>query len=507
MAIPADGFHSAAISEPFRYVFEGIHKDSGRLISITVRNDLKYTPRSVFSIVKHMHERSLSEFLECVGGSGPAYAQALGKICGDGSFLKRHNIVSGPSTVLSIDHLKDQYCDPSAPIAFEIMHKDELDHCMSKMDELYFVSMEGAPYFIGDFNKTQPTGVLEPAATVKVRDIIWLDEDHVIAGPEYFWHDQYLINIRTIREGKSRGTIQRILYDRPVSHVLANMGDCVDYRCSGRKVDILALEVISSPTHEVYIAGAGRHVVRRGMGAVFDLPIWMRHAANLSTMHMLPVSFLDRIYGCITGFKKSSDPRAPVMITIAVHLDKDNIPAWLLSKVNDSHLLQTNLELTVSEAFLMGVFSIWPASLFQGDCVPGRSGRDQHINSRVVIGHINFRMKEMGPDLGEAIFGSSSQGVEEDAPDRDSDSGSITSPVCYPVGDCGRMRLFPQVKNAVDPLVAMHEGRAFLEVLILNPLRTSSVLDCLHHQDQLFYQVTYPGDADCQACPAVFDRH
>jgi len=502
---------------PLRFVLEGIHKDSGRQMNIVIRNSHETAPNRLLSIVQHLpadKQCSLAAFAECLSASGPTCAQAVGKILGDPDFLTKHNIVPGPSTVLKLDHLLEQYPDERAPIEFEIMHKRELDERMSNSDAVHFVAVDGAPYFIGDFNKARPTGVLELAATVILRDIIWIDEEYVMAGPKYFWHYQYLDDIRTSHESRSktRATLQRILYDQPWDDICnyveadskiilpdqqlherfhgTTLGDLVNYRCGGRYVDMLALEVASRPTDEVYIVGPGRHVVRRGMGAVFDLPVWLRSAIN-SPMIPSSAPLLDRVYGCITGFTKSADPRNSVNITIAVHLDKSNLPPWLLSRVNDAHLLQTNREMTISERFLTGVFSIWPPSLYQGMCAPGHHA-DGHVNDRVVVGHIDIRMRDMGPDSEESRLGSSAG--DADASDRDSDSGSITLNYGYREGK--QLRLFPHVRGMIDFLLAMHDGRAIVEVSVVNPLRASCALQCLHDQDMLFNQVAF-SDAAC----------
>jgi len=509
-----------------RYDLEGIHLNSGRKMSIAVRNDPKSVPNRLLSIVEHMpaaQQCSLAAFAECIGESGHAYAQAMGKIIGNPSFLIKHKIVPCPSNVLTFDHLVEQYPDERAPIEFEVMHKRELDERLSKCDLVHFVAVENAPYFIGDFNRKRPTGVLELAATVKMRDIIWLDDEHVMAGPVYFWHDQYLDEIGTSHDARSKtkATLQRILYDQPLSHFCSNnvedlrfnhafcdehlqqhprrtsLGDVVNYKRGGSSVDILALEVASRPTHEVYIVGPGRHIVRRGMGAVFDLPVWLRsaiHSPNIPSNSL----FLDRIFGCITGFKKSSDERNPVNIIIAVHLDMDNLPAYVLSRMNYGHLLQTDREVTISESFLTGVFSIWPASLYQGMCAPGRDS-DRHVNDRVVIGHVTIRMKDQGRDLSESEI--------------DSDSGSITSDFGYlDNGNAGRaLRIYPHVRAMIDFLVAIHDGRAITEISVVNPIRASCALDCLHDQDMLFNQVASPDSAEADSteilCPAIFDRH
>jgi hypothetical protein len=501
---------------PLRYVLEGTHKDSGRKMNIVIRNDPELAPNRLLKIVQHMpavQQCSLAAFAECFAASGPACAQAMGKILGDPDFLTKHNIVPGARTVLKFDHLLEQYPDEHAPIEFDIMHKRELDERMSNSDAVHFVAVDGAPYFIGDFNRARPTGVLELAATVILRDIIWIDEEFVMTGPKYFWNYQYLDEIRISHESRSRAraTLQRILYDQPWQNICddeadlslpdqqleeqfhrTTLGDLVHYRCGGRYVDMQALEVASRPTDEVYIVGPGRHVARRGMGAVFDFPIWLRSAINSS---VIPSStpFLDRVYGCIIGFTKSADPQNSVNITIAVHLDKDNIPSWLLSRVNDAHLLQTNREMTISERFITGVFSIWPPSLYQGMCAPGHNS-DVHVNDRVVIGHLDICMRDMGPDS-EASRLSSSAG-DADASGRDSDSGSITSNFGYREEGGGPLRLYPHVRDMIDFLVAMHDSRAIVKVSAVNPLRASCALQCLHDQDMLFNQVAF-SYADC----------
>jgi hypothetical protein len=513
-------------SKRLRFFLEGIHLDTGRKLNIVIPNDPESAPNGLLSILQHMpavQQCSLAAFAECFGASGQSCAQALGKVIGDPAFLKKHNIVAGPSTVLRFDHLVEQYPDESAPIEFVVMHKSELDERLSKVDSVHFIAIDGAPYFIGDFNRARPTGVLELAATVKMRDIIWLDEENVMAGPEYFWHYQYLDDIGTHNDARSKtqATLQRILYDQPLNHYCfvndadlkfnpsihdghlqkrlqvdrTNLGDVVNYRCGGRYVDILALEVASRPTHDVFIVGPGRHVARRGMGAVFDLPIWLRSAIDTLKISYSS-SFLDRVFGCITGFKKSSDPRNPVNITIAVHLDKENLPPYMLSRLTDAHLLQTNQEMTISERFLTGVFSIWPASLYQGMCAPGQNS-DQHVNDRVVIGHIKISIitsiRDMEPVSEEATISRLAGGMEDA-----SDSDSITSEFAYREGG-GALRLYPHVREMIDFLVAIHERRAAVEICVVHPLRANCALECLHDQSVLFNQVAFP-DADCMPC-------
>jgi hypothetical protein len=224
------------------------------------------------------------------------------------------------------------------------------------------------------------------------------------------------------------------------------------------------------------------------MGAVFDLPLWMRSAIVSEASPIKPsyTAFLDRVYGCIIRFNKSSDPRNPVNITIALHLDRENLPPWLLSRVTNAHLLQTNLEWTISESFLSGVFSIWPPSLYQGMCAPGYDS-DEHVNDRVVVGHIDIQMRDMEPDSEESLHGSSAGDAGQS--DCDSDSMSITSSFAYREGGVGKIRLVRHVEKMIEKLVAMHNGRAVVQVSVVNPLRASCALACLHDQDSLFNQV------------------
>jgi len=502
---------------PDRFVLEGMHLDSGRLINIVIRNRPQVSPNRLLSIVQNMpgaQRFSLDAFAKCIGSLGPTWAQALGKILGDPDFVTKHNVA--PSAVLRFDHLVEQYPNESDPLEFKVMHKRELDERLAKADVVHFIAVDGNPYFIGDFKKARPTGVLELATTVRLRDIVWLDEEHVIAGPQYFWHDQYLDEIRTSYEARSKtqATIQRILYNQVLRDICefgeadsqldpsseeraCNLGDVVLYRRGGRYVDMIALEIASRPSHEVYVVGPGRHIVRRGMGVQFDLPVWLRsaiHAPNIPSS----ASFLDRVFGCITGFKQSLDPRNPVNVTIAVHLDRSNLPAWLLSRLNDAHLLQTNREMMISERYITGVFSIWPPPLFQGTCAPGPDS-DRHVNDRVVVGHIEICKKDTGLHPEDSRTGSSAG--DADTSDLDTDSRSVSSDLFYREDGLGQLRLFPHVRDMIDPIIALHDGRAFVEVSVVSPLRASCALECLHDQNILFNQVAFPyafTDAYCK---------
>ena len=227
--------------------------------------------------------------------------------------------------VLSLEHLTEQYTDDINCIGFEVKHRDELDSKLSSADLVHFVSLEGVPYLIGDYNRANPTGVLEPAASVELLDLIWLDADFVIVGPVYTWRDQYLCDIQTSLEAKSskktRDTLRRILYDQIVPAVeylpQCRLGDLVHFRDVGRADDLQLLKG-TVQKNQVYVAGPRGLVVREGMGAEFNMPT---NVVNLAPG-------LRNIYGVISGFKRLDNE--DLLIKPQVYLGKNNIPLWIL---------------------------------------------------------------------------------------------------------------------------------------------------------------------------------
>lgn len=455
-------------------MFEGIHKDSGRLMKFIISMDEKHSPSQVISIVKSMDEiqRTVLAFAEAMAASSVSYGQALARIVGCPQYRSNFELPSRFEE-LKLDHLIPQYPEEQTPIEFEMMHRSKLDPGLSTEDTVYFMNMESAPYFIGDFMKSRPNGEYELAATVRLRDLVWIDAEYFLAGPEYFWHDQYLLHIGTRAEFKARRleTLNRVLYSKVVSGIDSALGEVVRYRFEERalSVDMLAFKESSRGGDEVYIVGPKRWVLAKGMGVVFELPIWITCKGT----------YLDRLYGSVTGFKRSSDPRYPWNITFRLHLDKTNIPTWLLGRVSGSHLLQTDIQLTISEVFLSAVFSIWPVALFQGSCVPGVS--DEHTNDRVVTGHVQISRKTKGRGSDSASGHQVSSGSDSDK------EGSISSSLFIQEG--GVNKLHPDVDKVLAPLIKLHEGGVFVDVFRVNPLRPSNALACLGLQDELMNQV------------------
>jgi hypothetical protein len=457
-------------------LFKGIHEDSGRNVSINM--DLPapfHLPESIVSLCR-ASESTSSESLpevakhivtsvvdaEVQSRSNDEkviwrYGQAIAKFMGNSGFREKLSI--SEKDVLELDHLDEQY-DPEQVLSFQLMHRSQLCSKLCQEDRVYFEKIHDPPYFIGDFNKARPTGEMDLAVTVMLRDLVWVDSEFFFAGPTYYWHDQYLSEIVIRKEGR-RATLERLLYQQSVPGLDVVYGDVVSYHAGeSPEVELLALSEVSRASNNARIAGPDRLIVREGMGVVFETPVLMAYKRP----------FLTRIYGFVIAFKDDTrddaDPRYPVHIKIRVHLSKENIPTWLLSesRLKGSDLLQTNLELTISESYLVGVFSIWPPCLFQGTCVPGPS--EEHINDRIVVGHLQILRRVEADKEGSSVHTSDSdsdkcedeQGIEKCASGGCGDASSELAP--HGAGG----------DSPVLPIIKMFSGGAFIDVYRVKPM-------------------------------------
>ena len=141
------------------------------------------------------HALHIPEKLDCA-----RYGRALAQILGDPEFRESYSIAR--KDVLSMNHLTEQYCEETT-LSFQLMHRSQLDSELCTEDRVHFDSMPDSPFFIGDFNKKRPTGQMELAATVMLRDLIWADNNLVFVGPTYYWHVQYRCDNSISKESKS----------------------------------------------------------------------------------------------------------------------------------------------------------------------------------------------------------------------------------------------------------------------------------------------------------------
>ena len=465
---------------------EGVHEDTGRKVCINFdlpANAPIQLPDHLIAaldwVLKFAHGsdslRSLAEYFDKEDSMGLGTTQgkngnlgffnAISKFMGNPTFCERLSI--SQKDVLRLDHLVEQYEDGQA-ITFQLMHRSQLDPKICPHDRVRFEEIHGQPYFIGDFNKTKPTGEMDIAATVKMSDVVWADSEFIFVGPSYYWHDQYLSELQTSKVPRT-AILERLLYRQPVPGLGdVSYGDVVVYHAGGsREVELLALSEVSRPSNNVRIAGKDRLIVREGMGVVFETPLWITAKGD----------FLARIYGFVIAFKDDkgevSDPRYPLNIQIRVHLAKENIPTWLLSRLSGSDLLQTNLVLTISEAYLVGVFSIWPPSLYQGTCVPGLS--DGHVNDRIVVGHLQIRRRGEADEEGSSVHTSDSEceGEQGDKCGGSDDASTVIS------------HTGARDDTPLQPFMKMHSGGAFIDVYRVKPMASNLALAYLDRQQQL----------------------
>ena len=205
------------------WAFEGIHVESGRKISISVHPDADLCHSSLAKFISMLdgiardplhdlaHALRIPEKHDCAG-----YCRALAQILGDPEFRESYSIAR--KDVLSMNHLTEQYCEETT-LSFQLMHRSQLDSELCTEDRVHFDSMHDSPFFIGDFNKKRPTGQMELAATVMLRDLIWAYNNIVFVSPTYYWHDQFLSTFSISKESKSgkRVTLDRLLYLKPAS--------------------------------------------------------------------------------------------------------------------------------------------------------------------------------------------------------------------------------------------------------------------------------------------------
>ena len=505
-------------------------EDTGRFIRLTIHLDGARSPSRLISVALGMEGRSLQDLAQALAQSETCYAKALSRILGNESYRARlatppnqvfcfmnklfskHHPVEFPLPsptllaacvdcspqliwnelcrppvlpsrllnglymysddvvsiqVLSLEHLTEQYTDDINCIGFEVKHRDELDSKLSSADLVHFVSLEGVPYLIGDYNRANPTGVLEPAASVELLDLIWLDADFVIVGPVYTWRDQYLCDIQTSLEAKSskktRDTLRRILYDQIVPAVeylpQCRLGDLVHFRDVGRADDLQLLKG-TVQKNQVYVAGPRGLVVREGMGAEFNMPT---NVVNLAPG-------LRNIYGVISGFKRLDNE--DLLIKIQVYLGKNNIPSWILSRLTGAQQLQTNHHLWISALYLESVFLYWPSSLLQGSCVSN--------HDKVVVGHLNFPSLDTD-HARDGVCGCDSDGL--------SDSSSITK-FSFQSRDDG-FSATADVLRAVQPMMDMLQRKTRVEINRVCEMRAHCALAVFAQQDRLLLQVNH----------------
>ena len=119
-------------------------------------------------------------------------AKANGRIAGNADLEWLQGMFSSlgmtPRDVLKLDHLKEQYYHDDGTFVFELMLWDGLDRVLRPYDLMYIDSLEDVPYFICNFNLKNPRGVMELAATIKLRDLLWAARQLPLSSPSLDHH-------------------------------------------------------------------------------------------------------------------------------------------------------------------------------------------------------------------------------------------------------------------------------------------------------------------------------
>ena len=344
-----------------------VHGETGRTICFhfdipRLRNVLS---RSVLDVLERMVENGGSAELAGLK-SFPSFVSAISRILGKGSCDVFGEESLKTVGTFKLDHLFSQYNAPT-DIVFQLIHKDHLSANLCSKDLVHYVKLAGPPYFVGDYNKKKPVGLMELAATVQMQDLIWIDESFLFAGACYWWENQYLCDITTHADqrAKTRTALDRVLYHAPLPQNPArNYASMIRYRDDPKgEIEMAAIGKVLQPGDAVKVLGNGKskHLVRPGMGVIFE--------ANLSQLAKFHnyVQALDpeavyqtremisnhaMIYGTVIGFD-TCPVAEEVGILVRVHLCDESTPSWLLSKMKGSYLIQTNLEATISSRFLI----------------------------------------------------------------------------------------------------------------------------------------------------------
>jgi hypothetical protein len=202
-------------------MFKGIHEDSGRNVSININLPAPFhLPESIASlcrssdftsseslpeVAKHFVTSVVDAEVQSRSNDEKVirrYGQAIAKFMGNSWFREKLSI--SEKDVLELDHLDEQY-DPEQVLSFQLMHRSQLCSKLCQEDRVYFEKIHDPPYFIGDFNKARPTGEMDLAVTVMLRDLVWVDSEFFFAGPTYYWHDQYLSEIVLRKDSEKEG--------------------------------------------------------------------------------------------------------------------------------------------------------------------------------------------------------------------------------------------------------------------------------------------------------------
>ena len=325
---------------------------------------------------------SFPQSIPSLGAFSIEFRRCLYAICGaDSASFLQVDPASCTRKCLGLDHLEER------PVKFFLRHISGLPEWTkgkhnkgSTGDHIVVERVLEPPYLQGDYKAASPKGAMDFAITATLRDSVWINAFLGFVSEEYPWAKLYLAEASAYRQ---------VLDSTP----RFGMGDDKrTYAQSGTKfkstasASVHALKEISNLHQNTSVALIGPKcmLVRPGMGVVVDPPLDARAlAANVET-----------IFGTVKEIDQCSKT-----LTIRVLLGRDNLPEYVLGKLGPNELLQTNATLVVPFHWVAGTFRVWPAQLFQADCIPMKSESGTSCGkflSRIIVCDLEFVMDDAG---------------------------------------------------------------------------------------------------------------
>ena len=315
---------------------------------------------------------SLSEFsLE--------FRRCLYAICGaDSASFLQVDPASCTRKCLSLDHLEER------PVKFFLRHISGLPEWTkgkpnkgSTGDHIIVERVLEPPYLQGDYKAASPKGALDFVISAMLRDCVWINAFLGFVSEEYRWDRLYLAEAgayRTCLDNTTRFGMGDDKRTYAQTHT--------KFKATA-SVSLHALKEISNlhQNSSIALIGPKCMLVRPGMGVVVDPPLDARAlVANVET-----------VFGTVKDIDNCSKT-----LTIRLLLGCDNLPEYVLGRLTPNELLQTNATLVVPFHWVAGTFRVWPAQLFQADCIPvkSESGIWCKFLSRIVVCDLEIVMND-----------------------------------------------------------------------------------------------------------------
>jgi len=245
----------------------------------------------------------------------------------------------------------------------------------SSGDRIVIERLAGPPYLQGDYKAVDPKGAMDFAVSAFLRDVVWLNGSLALVSAEYLWDKQYLAERcnAPILKNLLHNTIRFGMGDDTKTY-----GEAGTVYKAAASAPFRALNEISNQhrNSSIAIGGKNRSILRPGMGVFIEVPI---SASQHTAFHVT--------FGSITAMDIDSGN-----ITVRLLLGRDNLPDYVLANLGENDLVQTNAFLVVPINWVAGTFRLWPALLFNAECISQNSenAMGNKFLGRIVVCDMQF---------------------------------------------------------------------------------------------------------------------